>query len=99
MTAAGSVSSGSSKDFAAASESSAAAAAGAGAAELITLSLNISLTAHALGEANGIKHSDFTRYRLYLSRKLSRLRQQLNIKHGRSKYTPKPLPDCIQDNR
>ncbi|CDJ43069.1 signal recognition particle, putative [Eimeria tenella] len=75
---------------------SAAAAAAAAAAPL---ALEITQTAHLLGEQNGLRHQDFCRYRKYLSRKLGRLRQQLDAKNGRHRYTPKPLPDNIQDER
>lgn len=63
------------------------------------LSLDITLTAHSLGEQNGLKHRDFRRYRAYLSRRLARLRQQMDLKQGRYRYAPKPLPDNINDTR
>ncbi|KAL8436351.1 hypothetical protein Efla_005977 [Eimeria flavescens] len=83
---------------AAAAEAGAAGAAAAAGCERV-LSLDIAATAHALGEANGVRHRDYRRYRLYLTRRLWRLRGQTDLKQGRHKYAAKPLPDCINDER
>ncbi|OEH79504.1 signal recognition [Cyclospora cayetanensis] len=63
------------------------------------LSLDITYTAHVLGDLNGLRHRDYTRYRSYLTRRLGRLRRHLDAKHGRHRYVPKPLPDIITDER
>ncbi|KAL8447640.1 hypothetical protein Emag_004250 [Eimeria magna] len=77
----------------------AAAAAAASAAAGRPLSLNIAAIAHALGEQNGLRHRDFHRYRLYLSRRLKRLREQADLKQGRHRYACRPIPDNTNDPR
>eukprot|EP00871_Galdieria_phlegrea_P001654 jgi/Galph1/248/GphlegSOOS_G4937.1 len=41
--------------------------------------------------ANGLKHGDYGRYRLYCTRRLHRLRKALKLTHGRGKFTKRKL--------
>lgn len=60
--------------------------------------IDITSTVKAAQTQNGLRHSDYLRYRRYCAKKLRRLRMKLNFKFGRGKYIKKDIPEDLYND-
>eukprot|EP00743_Colponemidia_sp_Colp-15_P000913 GILK01001006.1.p1 GENE.GILK01001006.1~~GILK01001006.1.p1 ORF type:complete len:594 (+),score=96.02 GILK01001006.1:52-1782(+) len=62
------------------------------------LSLDIINTVKTAQIQNGLRHSDFQRYRRYCARRLRRVRQSIRFLHGRGKFQQKQVTEDLVTN-
>lgn len=66
---------------------------------MMKLNLDIAEFTRNLQSHNGLRHSDYHRYRRFCTRKLHRLRSSLKIPNGRHRFRKATFPDKIESAR